>query len=184
MIIITKRRMPIKRVTAQRSKKMKNVAVRRQTVQNPESRDDATPGKARAQVFQVPADEQKVQWISSNQSRLTSTHCPSSRRQLGRTIISKTIPSPVNSHSTGWVLEIQSHWSINPPAGTTMCPWTNNRSRNPPVGTTMCPWTSNRSRPSGIKNGMHKWPGLKSADLDSSDKWQKWLSKTGHSHGL
>jgi len=26
------------------------------------------------------------------------------------------------------------------------------------------------------KNGMCEWPGLKSADLDSSDKWQKWQS--------
>jgi len=25
--------------------------------------------------------------------------------------------------------------------------------------------------------------GLKSADLDSSDKWRKWLSKTGHRRG-
>jgi len=45
-----------------------------QTADSPGSRDDDTPGKARAQVPQVPADDQKSPTDHSDQSTLTNIH--------------------------------------------------------------------------------------------------------------
>ena len=133
-------------------KKMKNV--RRQTVQDPEMKMPKGKQGPRSPKFQRMIRKSNGSAAINPDWPKSSVHHPED--SSSEPSISKTIPSPVNNHSTGWNLEFQSHWSINPP-----------------VGTTMCPWTGNLSRPSGIKNGMCKWPRLKSADLDSSDKWQK-----------
>jgi len=86
-------------VTAQRSKKMKNVSeVECQTAESPGSRDDeATQGKARAQVPQVPADDQKSpmdqQWLI--QIDQSSVHHPED--SLAEPPITISIPSPVKT---------------------------------------------------------------------------------------
>ena len=66
--------------------------------ESPGSRDDeATQGKARTQVPQVPADDQRSPVDQRDQSKLTKSSVHHPEDSLAETSINKSIPSPVKT---------------------------------------------------------------------------------------
>jgi len=78
------------------------------------------------------------QQIVSEKFQLVQFPVTNRRRQLGRSIISKTIPSPVTirRRQFGRYIIVLPNSS---PVGTNKCPSNSKTSHNQPVGTTMCP---------------------------------------------